>query len=212
MKRVEEYSQAELLTLGDDEVTVLAEIECMIDGVQMVPPPGPEPVFGQKLEKTAFFRIDGALLFPTAESAMQAASLAVRKQDYEGLDGTYSAKNETNSGISTQEYYLYEDLMKVKANKAEYETVKSAWNSRERAYNNYLNKKNKAETRVYDAIRKAQEELGAANDRVASFTKYVELADDPEIAEKFFREMLKKQDWSETEIEAEVARVRNAVV
>lgn len=211
MKRVEDYSQAELLALSEEDIAKLAEIECMIDGVQMVPPPGVEPVFGEKLEKHQYFLIGDRLLYPTAEAAAQAAALAVRTSDYESLDGVYSAKLGAAPNIQLGTYYHHEDLMQVKDQKNAFEREKSAWNSRERQYNNYCDKKRRATGRVYDAVRNAQDELGAANDRVASYTKYVELAGDPVIATRFFREMLKKQDWSDDEIDKEVIRVTDVV-
>lgn len=207
MKRVSDYSEKELLAFEDDQLSKLIEIECMVEGVEEVPPPGDEPAFGGDLKTKNFYRLGGNLLFPTAESANEASKLATHELEYTSLNGKYAAKEKRTDTVSVDTFYDYKELSAVKADKDSFDKVHSQWEKRNRAYDEYCRKRDKAESRVYDAVNSARETIGEENKRLAQYQRYVELAEDKNIAGKFFVEMLTKQGWSDDDARKELLRV-----
>ena len=207
MKRVSDYSEKELLAFGDDELSKLIEIECMVEGVEAVDPPGIEPTFGGDLQTKNFYKLNGNILFPSIEAANEAARLATHEQDYASLNGKYSAKVKKVDVVQVDTFYDYAELSAIKADKDSYDKVHSQWEKRESAYSSYCKKRDKAESTVYKAINSARETLGEENKRTAQYLRYLELAEDPEIASRFFVDMLTKQGWDEEEVKKELERI-----
>lgn len=208
MKRVQDYSEKELLALGDDQLGKLIEIECMVEGIEAVEPPGAEPTFGEGLQTKNFYRLGSNVLFPTIEAANEASRLATHEQEYAGLNGKYSARVKKVDQVVVDTYYDYEELSAVKADKESFDKTHKQWQNRERAYLEYCKKRDKAERAVYDVIYSARENLGEQNKRTAQYQRYLELAEDTEIASRFFLEMLTKQGWDEAEAAKELDRVK----
>ena len=207
MKRVLDYSEKELLAFDDDQLSKLIEIECMVEGVEPVDPPGPEPTFGGELQTKNFYKLNGNILFPSIESANEASRLATHEQDYASLNGKYSAKIKRVDNVQVETYYDYAELSSVKADKEAFDKVHSQWQKRDSAYTSYCKKRDKAESTVYNAINSARETIGEENKRTAQYLRYLELAEDPTIAARFFAEMLSKQGWDDEEVKKELERV-----
>ena len=207
MKRVSDYSEKELLAFTDDQLSKLIEIECMVEGVEMVDPPGDEPAFGGNLQLKNFYKIGGSILFPTIELANKAASLATHEMEDTSLNGKYAASVKKVDTVQVESYYDFAELSAVKADKESFDKVHSQWEKRQRAYNGYCKNRDKAESTVYNAINSARETLGEENKRLAQYQRYLELAEDPEVAGRFFVDMLTKQGWDEIETQKELARV-----
>jgi len=209
MKRITDYTEKELLALSEIEVATLAEIECMIDGVQSASYPGPEPMFGEGLKQTTYFTIHERILFSTVEDAREALSLATHTMDYTSLAGTYSAKPSVSSDVSLVSYYDYDDLVRVQTQKIEYEKVHNAWEKKARLYNEYCRGKDKAESRVYSVISEAKEAQETVLERERTYEKYLALSESEEIADNFFRDMLLNKKWSDEDITTEIERIHS---
>lgn len=207
MKRVSDYSEKELLDFNDDELSKLIEIECMVEGVEAVDPPGIEPTFGGELKTKNFYKLNGNILFPSIEAANEASRLATHEQEYASLNGKYSAKVKKVDNVTVETFYDYAELSAIKADKESFDKIHSQWEKRENAYTGYCKKRDKAEGTVYKAINSARETLGEENKRTSQYVRYLELAEDPAIAGRFFVDMLTKQGWDEEETKKELARV-----
>ena len=210
MKRVLDYSEKELLAFDDDQLAKLIEIECMVEGVEAVDPPGVEPTFGGELQTKNFYKLNGNILFPTIESANEASRLATHEMEYTSLNGKYAAKVKKVDNVQVETYYDYDELSAIKADKESFDKVHSQWQKRQSAFSAYCKNRDKAESTVYNAINSARETLGEENKRLAQYQRYLELAEDAEIAGRFFVDMLTKQGWVEEETSEELERVLSA--
>lgn len=208
MKRVADYSEKELLAFDDDKLSKLIEIECMVEGVEAVDPPGIEPTFGGELQTKNFYKINGNILFPSIEAANEASRLATHEQDYASLNGKYSVKVKKVDNVSVETFYDYAELSAIKADKESFDKVHSQWEKRDSAYSSYCKKRDLAEGTVYKAINSARETIGEENKRTAQYNRYLELAEDAEIAWRFFSDMLTKQGWDEQDVQKELARIQ----
>ena len=210
MKRVLDYSEKELLAFDDDQLAKLIEIECMVEGVEAVDPPGVEPTFGGELQTKNFYKLNGNILFPTIESANEASRLATHEMEYTSLNGKNAAKVKNVDNVQVETYYDYDELSAIKADKESFDKVHSQWKKRQSAFSAYCKNRDKAESTVYNAINSARETLGEENKRLAQYQRYLELAEDAEIAGRFFVDMLTKQGWVEEETSEELERVLSA--
>lgn len=210
MKRVLDYSEKELLAFDDDQLAKLIEIECMVEGVEAVDPPGVEPTFCDELQTKNFYKLNGNILFPTIESANEASRLATHEMEYTSLNGKYAAKVKKVDNVQVETYYDYDELSAIKADKESFDKVHSQWQKRQSAFSAYCKNRDKAESAVYNAINSARETLGEENKRLAQYQRYLELAEDAEIAGRFFVDMLTKQGWGEEETSKELERVLSA--
>ena len=210
MKRVLDYSEKELLAFDDDQLAKLIEIECMVEGVEAVDPPGVEPTFGGELQTKNYYKLNGNILFPTIESANEASRLATHEMEYTSLNGKYAAKVKKVDNVQVETYYDYDELSAIKADKESFDKVHSQWQKRQSAFSAYCKNRDKAESTVYNAINSARETLGEENKRLAQYQRYLELAEDAEIAGRFFVDMLTKQGWVEEETKEELERVLSA--
>jgi hypothetical protein len=207
MKRVSDYTEAELLAFDDGQLNKLIEIECMVEGVEAVEPPGIEPTFGGDLQTKNYYTLENQILFPSIESANEASKLATHVREYSQLNGKYLAKLKKGDNVQVDTFYDYAEVSEIKADKESFDKLHEQWARRNSAYNSYCNLRNKAESAVYDAINSARETIGEENKRLAQYNRYLELAEDPEIAGRFFLDMLKKQGWGEEESKKELERV-----
>jgi len=207
MKRVSEYTEHELLAFDDSQLDKLIEIECMVEGVEAVDPPGIEPTFGGDLQTKNFYTLDSALLFPSIEAANEASKLATHVREYTQLNGQYLAKLKKTDNVQVDTFYDYAEVSEIKADKESFDKLHSQWEKRASAYNGYCKKRDKAESTVYNAINGARETVGEENKRLSQYARYLELAEDPEIAGRFFLDMLIKQGWDEEEAKKELDRV-----
>ena len=197
MKRVSDYSEKELLAFTDDQLSKLIEIECMVEGVEPVDPPGTEPTFGGELQTINFYKLNVNILFPTIEAANEASRLATHELEYTSLNGKYAAKIKKVDSVQVETFYDYNELSAIKADKESFEKLLEQWEKRDSAYNSYCKKRNNAESTVYKAINGARETLGEENKRESQYSRYLELAEDAEIAGRFFLDMLKNQGWDD---------------
>lgn len=207
MKRVSDYTNAELLAFDDSQLETLIEIECMVEGVEAAPPPGAEPTFGEGLRTKNFYSIEDRLLFPSIEAANEASKLATHTREYESLNGKYLAKSKKVDNVQVNTYYDYTEVAEIKADKDSFDKLHEQWSKRNSAYAWYCKKRDKAESAVYAAINTARETVGEENKRLAQYARYLELAEDPAIASRFFIDMLTKQGWDEAEAKKELERV-----
>lgn len=206
MKRVTDYTAEELLTVDEEQLNKLIEIECMIEGVERIDPPGPEPTFGENLQLKTFYTLGNNVLFSSAEKAQEASRLATHEMAYTSLNGKYSAKKKSTDSIQMNTYYDADELDSIKADKASFEKAHALWARKNSAYLDYCKERMKAESQVYDAINNAAETIGEEKRRLEQYKHFLDLAEDAAIAGRFFTDMLVKQGWSEEEAQKELDR------
>jgi len=188
MKRLNDYSNEELLALDNDKTKLLIAIEAMVAGIE---DPGERPVAPEApaIEKTVPMYQVGNLLFDTQKEAAKAAELCAFKSNYDyacGYDYNYVERDELE--IKKVMFYSKDDVMKMAVELKRYREAKNKYENDLRAYNKRFEALDGIRKKLFDSIDEARELRDRQQTLKAAYKRYLELADgDAEVAGKFFQ-------------------------
>jgi len=210
MKRFEDYTKQELVTLTSEEIYEIVDLECMIEGIQIAPSPGPKPEFETKAKPVTMFQAGGYdRYFRTMAEAVKLKELNMyAREGYKCLNDLSIVCPVTDMQVTAVDVYLSTDIGDQQLERAEYDRKKSAWESQNNAYTSYVRKREEIARGLYTTINAAVEEVGEAKERADAYATYLKLADgDHTIASRFFINMLVKQGWKEDDAWTELRKL-----
>lgn len=200
MKRYTEMSDKELVSLSDEQIRKLVDIELMHDGAQLAPDPGERPEF--RLEKRWKGFETCGIIFTTREQAEAFLRLEPMTSDYDyktGYDYRFVIPHR-GAEIRPVEYHLRDDiaahvrdLVALKEAQTLYDNAKKAW---DKYYELVTCHEKEVRSKVYAAREKARQ-LKA---HIEVWKKYLELADNDAVtAERFFLQNYNRATFQEVQ-------------
>lgn len=197
MRRLEDFTNDELVQLDDAGFDALVEIECAHEGIPMLPDhPGEAPTKADDLEPTVTLHEVAGYSFLTHEDAIEVAELIGTKET--ATTGYVSGPSYTQKirktekrvpDVTTSKAYSEEQANRIAARLERYESKSREWEAAHNEYEGIARKREKVRTRVHEAVRAAREYEERILRTRATFDRYLALADnDAHIAWRFFKQ------------------------
>jgi len=195
MKRFDDLTAGELLSLTDEQVQFHIDRECAEEGVPLLPPgPGAEPVKPIAPKDVTTYNV-GGIAFAKREDAEKVAALVSASErmgtEYASYkDGDYSkvARPATDEvTVTTEAHFSREAYDRVRVALGSYADAKKRWDAGEKARTDAATGRARIAEHVTGKIDAARTEQYRSEQAKAEFARYVTLADgDTVLARRFF--------------------------
>jgi hypothetical protein len=222
MKRVYDMEESELLALTDEQVLIMIDYECALEGIPMLPPaPGAKPVREMAKPDAQVFEIGGfftrdhehAIRILAAYNSGQLYREKYPNGDYNTryLEIIANDRHDTPK-IETKTVYSPETWDKIKNSHAEHAGILATWNKVNDEYQKALKNRQKITESVYAVIGDARDKSYDRNRFREEFKRYLILAEGnkqialnflekvkdlsafPELKEEFLKEEVKIEE------------------
>ena len=199
MKRMLDYTTAELMALsGEDQVT-LVDLECAFEGVPLLPlHPGNPPEAPDVKPDKKVFRVNAELLYDNEEVAklvtdFLASKTAVRSKYLKGYGGPMCVEVvEDPPSITTDAFWSHEHYDRHKAQVESHNVAKAEHDRHQSAYDDIEGQRNRVESSLHSRICDALEEHRSHEQIKADYERYLGLAGgDRHVAFRFFMDATK---------------------
>lgn len=195
MKRYTDLTMEELNALTDEEVQKFIDIEVAFAGIQMVTKPMPVETSRIVIVPTVTaYHVKGVLV-EDLEVAKVLQGTVVFKENYNYPD--YDRKyltEQTEASIETKQFFLQEELEKVKGQIMAAKEAETAYKAASKVYCEYQQQIDAFQQEVLDAVRNARQVMYQRQQAQVAYDRYLDLADgNEEIANKFFRDAFRGQ-------------------
>ncbi|MEO5366699.1 MAG: hypothetical protein H7831_10160 [Magnetococcus sp. WYHC-3] len=207
IKRLYDYTNAELLALDAEGILRLKDQECMLEGAPLLPdPPGPEPSKPRVVGEQLAYRVSAETTFFNEADAQEVLALIRSKArgDAYYLSGSWNGpqgiktEDPHQGSLTTERYWTPDQWTQHKADQEAYQSLKSAWDAHKREYDKAEKARQKAVERVSEALEQAHEAARTAQSIRDTFERYVDLSDgNRDVAIKF---MYQFDGWTEDAI------------
>lgn len=220
MKRIYDLTEAELLSLTDEDVMKYIDYECALDGVPMLPPaPGPMPTKTMLEPDANVFEVAGFLTMDSAHASriLDAFNSGILyKESCPGSDYNtkylepLTADKYGKPKIETKTVHSAEQWDKIKDSHQAFAGNKADWEKINKVYQEALKGRATISDDVWQQIRDARGHSYEREQIRAEYSRYLELAEgNRQIALNF---LTKVKDLTEfPDLQAEFAPVPDAV-
>ena len=186
MKRFNELNEVELLALDDQQVSVLVDYECALEGVPMLPPePGVKPVQPEIKKDVTVYSLQNTVMVKDITVLNQILKVLEGVQLYTQNYGNphYTVTEiESNDAynaprIATNTYPTKEAVDAMKGEFAKFKAEDATYTEKKSEYDEALTKRNEIAEDVYEAIREARTKDYERQRIRSEFARYLELAE-----------------------------------
>jgi hypothetical protein len=192
MKRLNDYTEAELIALTTEQIAALVDLECAHQGVPLTieRPASPKDKLPQRDQYV--YRIDPVTFFDEADAREVLTLINSKKRATncycEGARYTeqYVTEDLSTEGFSTQCYYSEDTYRRNKGTIAAASSESEAYKEQLREYQELCNKRSEIADEVYDKRSEALAKQRRLEALRVAYWRYVDLAQgNEEIAWKF---------------------------
>jgi len=194
MKTYKDYTDDELMALDDDQLDMLIDLQCAINGVPLLPIE-PEPVNIDLPPTDAQVYEVAGFYFKERESAdriMEAINKEVRVDvtyDWQLSDRTEYIQGYASTGanITAKDVYSNDLYDETKAKRAKLKAMKDLYDKQRGDFDSIKSQREESASEVFRSVYKAREERENKIIAHQRYDRYVKLANgDANLANKFF--------------------------
>ena len=192
IKRLDEYTNEELLELTEEQVKTLIDFECAHEGVALLPAEAPVKPAEEKVQPdTEIYEVSGLDYFKSHEDAKKVADLAA---SFERIDtvsgGSYTKKiagiSTTDVRVSIVKAYSESHYAKIATENARIDANLKAYKEAKAKFDEIQNSRSDITEGVLAKLGDARQEKQMINTLMAEAARYISLAQgEKEIAKNF---------------------------
>jgi hypothetical protein len=199
-RRYNEYSREELLTLNQEQVQKLIDLECAYEGILPAERPIPPEKFNVKLEPTIQVYEVAGVLFEDINDANKVISMRIlhEKYDYLGAGYDYKWAEPRELSVTPKKLYKREDIQAAAVELTRYKELKARYDNEQKEYLTFVESTQKYREKVMTAVNAAIDFFYNKEKVNTDFAKFIKLAEnDTNIALNFLNSAYK--DYLEEE-------------
>jgi len=219
MKRLEEYTNDELMKLTDKEIETLIDLECAHEGVPLLPedvPVKPAKPSEDLEPDVTYYEFSTSPEFMTQADAVAAAEL-IKQFDSPDTEWTYGrgksfdmfkgVKKRTQVDIVSKKAFTAAHHAKIADAKSKYEMELDAYDKAQREYDSIAKNRRQTSQSVYDRLSEAREHFAKIQRYCTEFKRYLKLAEGSrQIAWNFLKSAHPEEDeFIDSEVRTKLA-------
>lgn len=203
MKRLDDMSREDLLTMTDEMRSELADLESAYEGIPLLPPRPEKPEIKYPSRDVEIYTVDNHDFSDLAEAQWYVELVSGLKSlvqlDREYGVGDYDCKfvkreKTSELKLETKKVYSLEAFNELKSEIVRTRAKEEAYNEQNQQYKNALSERTAIYKKIDDAISAAWESKRIEDALIAAFNKYVSLTGDSDISLKLLKDAYKLKD------------------